>query len=681
MQRFFKFLFILFLSAVLPQSIFSKETIKLAKIEGNALYEENIFHQSYLQHICDIIQRYTGFSIEFIPLNEGESVSALKNGIVDVVPFMHIEEGNDFFYTDIPSAIGHIVVASDRNIAEITSAGSTRNPDVFSYAESLSNAAIIPYSKRQDIYRDLWERKIDAFVECDLIIPHFYKTIEVLEPYYYHLAVRKTDRSLFKAINTSFSLSSELEASKGLSTKKMIAPQIKENWLTFTPIEKSYILKRKILKVAILDNIPPISYSSVNSLKGICIDSFKIIEQITGFNIEPEIVKSYEEAWTLLEQQKVDAIFAGIALKPKTKESYTLTIPYIHSTVMAVGTKAPQKTEKGPSEIYLPEIYRFFEPMIRSMNPFAVNIKYCKEMSECIDNIMNNPDSVTYMSDYESMYYENLYSSGTFTIVPTGTPIPLSLIIKKDSESPILLSILDKSIASIAQHENERNFLKYVEENNEFSITRFTARHPKKAIIIIIIIVLLISSTIFIAAFNHLRNRKNKQIINFMNKANRDSMTGLFNRAAYKSFVEEILSHHTGKERENMALIMIDIDKFKTINDTLGHSTGDEVIITVAKTLQHFFKQSDLVCRMGGDEFSVFLLNFINKELLNLRMQELIKEFALVFPKEKYSVPVSCSIGISIAKEGNNFDYLYNQADSALYKVKESGRNSFSFAE
>ncbi len=156
-----------------------------------------------------------------------------------------------------------------------------------------------------------------------------------------------------------------------------------------------------------------------------------------------------------------------------------------------------------------------------------------------------------------------------------------------------------------------------------------------------------------------------------------DSLTGLPNRRLFEDRVEQELvrSRRVG---EPVCMFFVDLDNFKTVNDTFGHATGDDLIQQVALRLVETVRSQDTVARVGGDEFAILLPGLADQLSINLlaeRMLEGIHTPFLVFGEE---VTTSASIGIAIAPEhGDSYDDLLNRADEAMYRAKDLGRNAF----
>lgn len=159
-------------------------------------------------------------------------------------------------------------------------------------------------------------------------------------------------------------------------------------------------------------------------------------------------------------------------------------------------------------------------------------------------------------------------------------------------------------------------------------------------------------------------------------KAEQDTLTMLFNKGTVQAKIKEYLNNCS--EDENSALIMIDVDDFKLINDTLGHLFGDAFLMEVANEMKKIFRQSDILGRIGGDEFIVYIKNISDVDVARKKAEEIINAFQCLKIMEKKEMRVSCSIGISICPvHGNDFKTLYKKADYALYRAKKKGKNGY----
>ena len=160
-------------------------------------------------------------------------------------------------------------------------------------------------------------------------------------------------------------------------------------------------------------------------------------------------------------------------------------------------------------------------------------------------------------------------------------------------------------------------------------------------------------------------------------QAERDGLTGLYNSATIRSKVNEILSQQHTLHGQQI-FILIDLDNYKQVNDTFGHSFGDQVLIDVAAILSARFRSDDLVGRLGGDEFLIFLRNVNSFDGVASAVENLRQSIRRTYRVDDKEVTISASIGISSAPDdGTTFEELYRRSDIALYQIKDTGKDGF----
>jgi len=157
-------------------------------------------------------------------------------------------------------------------------------------------------------------------------------------------------------------------------------------------------------------------------------------------------------------------------------------------------------------------------------------------------------------------------------------------------------------------------------------------------------------------------------------KAYSDPLTGLNNRAAFEKSIEQEIDLAT-RHDHTLSLMMMDIDRFKQINDNYGHIVGDAVLKSFADCIVECMRSSDIVFRYGGEEFVILLRNtkIAGAQLLAERMRKNVEE--MKFDYNKIKLNISVSIGLAELQEGDDRLELVERADALLYKAKEGGRN------
>lgn len=165
---------------------------------------------------------------------------------------------------------------------------------------------------------------------------------------------------------------------------------------------------------------------------------------------------------------------------------------------------------------------------------------------------------------------------------------------------------------------------------------------------------------------------KNKSSIERLNyKASHDELTGAYNRMGYDHLLANI-------DLSTCYLMLFDVDNFKSINDTYGHETGDGALIKIVNTLKHVFRDDDCICRIGGDEFVVFMVHSsgMKRSLIESKIEQINSELG----DTSDGLPlISVSVGIINGKDITDTSHLFENADEALYESKMKGKHTYTF--
>lgn len=174
-----------------------------------------------------------------------------------------------------------------------------------------------------------------------------------------------------------------------------------------------------------------------------------------------------------------------------------------------------------------------------------------------------------------------------------------------------------------------------------------------------------------------------KQALNSLyNKACRDPLTGLYNKTITRSLIENILDiNYCSNSLHSHAFLVIDIDNFKSVNDNLGHLVGDDVLINITTQLKALFGEGNIIGRIGGDEFVVFMPEISSWAEVSGKINAISQVLRYTYSDHDKECNVSGSIGVSVYPyDGSNYLELFKAADTALYDIKAHGKNSFATA-
>ena len=172
-------------------------------------------------------------------------------------------------------------------------------------------------------------------------------------------------------------------------------------------------------------------------------------------------------------------------------------------------------------------------------------------------------------------------------------------------------------------------------------------------------------------AYNKMYQRYKSSLENLNYKASHDELTGAYNRMGY-----DLLS--TSLDLSSTVMMLLDVDNFKSINDTYGHETGDKALIKLVQVMNGIFRDDDCICRIGGDEFVVFMVHSsaMSRRLIESKVKQIREELENT---EDGLPPISISVGIVNGKDVSDPETLFEISDALMYESKKKGKNTFTF--
>ncbi|HQI19067.1 MAG TPA: EAL domain-containing protein, partial [Leptospiraceae bacterium] len=180
----------------------------------------------------------------------------------------------------------------------------------------------------------------------------------------------------------------------------------------------------------------------------------------------------------------------------------------------------------------------------------------------------------------------------------------------------------------------------------------------------------------YLAVFSDITHRKDYERTLYA-LANYDTLTGLPNRNLFSEILEKEVAE-AGRKNEKVGLLIIDVDRFKSVVMTLGHTTADELLIDIVHRIRTCLRRHDVLARLGGDEFAVILPGLTESREASSIAREILAAMSHVFTSRNYERYVTLSIGIAVYPEtGIDAKFLHKNADTAAYKAKTGGRNQF----
>lgn len=453
--------------------------------------------------------------------------------------------------------------------------------------------------------------------------------------------------------------------------------------------QKALLGDSVILRVAGDNNHPPYEYMDENrNYKGFNVDIMNALSIELGIDIEL-IPMEWSDALLALEKKEVDAI-QGISKTQEREKKFLFTKPTVHNSQVVFVMKETNiitgLEDLSGVRVALQEGDINHEIM---MNVPNVIIIPKKDQKDAMEALLNGEAEAYVGNRLTGLYYFQKYRKSHLVKI-VGEPMrtseygPATYLGNQD-----LINMLDQGLEGLKKNGiYDKIYSKWFGEEI-FDRKEIIKAYAKEFLIVSGIIFLVI---IFFIIWN---KRLKKEVYNrtkelqFANKelllnqkkihnlAYYDSVTSLPNRL----FLIETLSKSITKatmENSRIALLYLDLDRFKHINDTLGHDVGDKVLDLIGKRISRLIKKSDVLARIGGDEFLVLMADIKSENEAVLLANKIKEDFKNPFIVSDYELFLTTSIGIAIYPEaGKTIQALMKNADVSMYKAKSDGGNNY----
>jgi len=293
-----------------------------------------------------------------------------------------------------------------------------------------------------------------------------------------------------------------------------------------------------------------------------------------------------------------------------------------------------------------------------------------------IENLDKNRDS-----DTVNAYFKDIFTFAGIGIITLDSKNNIEFINEEALNifGYTSIELINTNFSALIHSADQESFSLYIQSNHSLSPTEFKGIHKDNSAFPIEITTsskLLNNNFIYTIVIRDITELKQNEE-NLKHQAYFDSLTEIPNRTLFLDR-SEIALNQAKRSQEGMAIIFIDLDEFKELNDTLGHDAGDVMLKTISKRFINCARKSDTVSRRGGDEFTILMPRISNiKDAVKLAERILDSNKSAIAIKDKMVFPKT-SIGISIyPQDGDNIETLINNADKAMYSAKESGKNQY----
>lgn len=655
-------------------------------VAGFTEIEDGIY-RGYAYDYLTEISKYTGWEYEFIEMSLNDMIYKLRDGDIDLAAGMLKNEQTEEMYDFPKESAGYtyttlcalkendLINGTDYETLNGIKVGYYEGSHVklsgfmkFCEENEIEDVELIPYELggSTDLLDALKAKEVDAILSGDLLLQGEEKVVCKFNPIPYYFATTKGKKEILEGLNTALSKIKENNVNFDQQLYNNHFKDRNDDSLYLTQEELEYINQLKPLKAVYLDNFAPMQdYNpETKRAEGIYIDIMELIAQKSGLRYELVKANNFEEANEMIKNNEVDVLIcAPDSYLLATKYGYTLTQEYLEANMVRV-FDANHQGQEDKQIIAIPRGY-FYHKL-----EGEYDIQYYDTLEDCLEAVKKGKVTSTYGNSYVISKYlaSGLYSnlSTYFEEIPVKAAIGISKPV-----DVTLMNIINKSVSSITEVEFKNIiYSNTLQVNGHVTLRQFFFDNLLFCCVVILLFVLLIYIIIRIKYKRLLQDR-----LYLLEKSQTDALTGIYNREAGEGLVTTYLQ--TIKPSLYSALIIMDIDYFKQVNDYLGHQIGDALLVEFSQVLKQIFSYHDIIFRLGGDEFIVFMTELESNDLqiIDSKLQETRQRMNKVLSHKGKSQTISLSIGAVVTKQDYDFCELYREADQMLYEVKRNGRN------
>ena len=444
--------------------------------------------------------------------------------------------------------------------------------------------------------------------------------------------------------------------------------------------EIAYLATRRNIKVGLVNNLSPVEFIDENgTFSGINRDILNLISDRTGIEFDYVAFDTWQKLYQALLSEEVDML-GSITPTPEREnlilfsESYW-QMPWVMLHPLYSGRKTKLEDFYGKQVVIVKGYYLI--PWLRKQHPL-ITFKLADNreqalaalQQERVDGFITTMASATQLLKQENIITLMISIMEDVSLDKSHFAINKELLLLKE--------IINKGLLSITEKE------KQIIYDNWFTLAIKTG-FDKNVVLQVgaqigVIILLVLGVIVMWNRRLQVEIKHREQLEKIMkHMATHDELTGLANRVLLKDRLNTAVAFHQ-RQSLGMAVLFIDLDGFKNINDTYGHDVGDELLQQVAVRLQGCVRSSDTVVRFGGDEFVLLLTGLHSPNEAAYVAEKVLRLMQKEFELSKTNAFIGCSIGIAMyPDDGDNDTELLKIADTMMYKVKAAGKNHYLF--
>ena len=686
---------LMFLTIFSPVNCYARDGKKIIRVgfytmDNYQECDENGNYSGYFVDYLREISQYTGWEYEFIQMNYSACLKSLNDRNIDLVcgvdyssfrtstldfsaqpavtthyELYALKDNDTYYYNDYADFDGMSigVLASCKQLDALDDYADAHH---FSFEKQY-------FENTAQLEKALEDNTVDAIYATSVSHPSEKKILARLPSFPLYFVTFKGN-PIMEDLNSAQTVILNVNPNFDHDLYTTYQRDIRNYRCEFTRDELDYLATAPEITVTCDPSNAPIEGYNENTqtASGIAADVLDLVSQYTGLHFRYIKSDSFSDALSKLQSHEVDMLTALAHDYSWAEQNHALlTTPYLNSSVVVVRNSKPQSHERDI--VALPNSFNLTNSILDNPEYDTEDVVYYDTIEECFQAVLSGSADCTYADNYNANYllsqvkYRNL-SSTTLTAMTEDASFGLS-----DQCDPRLLSIINKGLACISSEQLDSIVLQNCSYKEDPSFLTLVYAYPRISIPIILAVSMTLLSLLLGILLIHSRKTKEIRVM-----SETDALTGLYNRRAAEDHITRQMQEDGRNPDCVRPLISIDLDKFKQVNDTYGHLEGDALLIAVADTIKTSVRNSDIVGRIGGDEFIVYLGNVTDKkdaEAVADKLCTAIRSLSTLKPEWS---EISASIGISFADRAEiEMEELYIAADKAMYSSKGNGRNQY----
>ncbi len=665
---------------------------KILKIQNDSNltpynFNENGIAKGYSIDYMNLIANKLALRVEYIPGIWDDFLNMLENNQLDLMlnVLKSKEREERFLFSDLPylllspAMITRIGERDYHSFSEIDGKTIALVKGYHSYdrvKRDYPNVKIFPTDNTLEMIKAVANKDADlAYGLKDVleynINKHLISNLKISnniddEKFGFYITFNKENKILKSIIHKAEKLisNSELEELNQKWFNKIVQTQFNGKNFLFSKDEVDYLDKKKNISICVDPNFLPYEkITKEGKYVGIISDIIKQLSQNTNIKFELNVTKSWNESFEMVKNKECDIL--PFAVQTNSREAFfNFTQPYLKFPIV-VATK--------DSEFFINSLKDIENEKIGLIKDYAlveilkykypnINIVEVENTKEGLDKV-NKKEIYAFVDSLPSITYARQKNNIQDIRIAGKISEDLLARIAVRNDEQILLNILNKSINSLKDEEKDRITAKWITIVKEKQFNSELLIQIISSIVFIFVVIV-----IFLVYRSNLKlNSLNKKLEKL---SQTDKLTSIFNRTKLDSILEKELNVFK-RYKEPLSLIIADIDFFKNINDTYGHTTGDIILKEFSQILSKNIRETDYIGRWGGEEFLIILPKAKENNALitaeNLRVA--VENFHF-----HHNIRITASFGVYECKEVDPTKCI-SKADKALYKAKNSNRN------